>query len=405
MKRHYKNWLQAYSEWTMMSESPANFHFWTGISTIAAVLQRKAWIDEKIFQWTPNFYIIFVGPPGVVAKSTTVRLGAKLLTQVEGVKFGPNSLTWQSLTESMADAAVAVNLDPLAGIDSELYHMSCVTCSVGELGTFLDPLDRKMVDVFTDLWDGQLGSWEHKTKTQGSTLIQNPWLNVIGATTPSWLKANFPEEMVGGGLTSRILFIYGEEKRQFIPYPSLLMTDEKHAEMERKLVEDLEQMNGILGEYKLTPEALAWGAAWYEKHWTTCPDHMTNDRYEGYMARKQTHLHKIAIVMAAACRNKRVITERDMINSELMLQGAERDMIKVFESIGSSEENKNIKLILAYLQTFKGTMPLNELFAKLSIQMSNKEFDEAVNAAIKSGLVQQNNNGSIVMLKLSSKFM
>ena len=30
-------------------------------------------------QWTPNFYIILVGLPGVANKSTTVRIGSSLL--------------------------------------------------------------------------------------------------------------------------------------------------------------------------------------------------------------------------------------------------------------------------------------------------------------------------------------
>lgn len=399
MPRHFKNWLKAYAQYTRASESPQAFHFWTAVSTIAAVLQRKVWIDERVFQWTPNFYIIFVGPPGVVAKSTTVRIGANLLREIPGVIFGPNSLTWAALTESLASAQRGIPLDN-KGIEGELLHMSSITCSINELGTFLDPNDRKLVDVFTDLWDGQIGVWEHATKTSGTTKINNPWLNVIGATTPSWLKNNFPESMVGGGLTSRIIFVYGDQKRSFIPYPSQVQTKEEQAILERKLIDDLNDMNEMIGEYILTPEALAWGAAWYEDHWTNKNEELASDRYEGYIARKQTHLHKLAIVLAASQRSELIITENDLIMSNKCIQLIEKDMIKVFQSIGSTEENKTVTTMINYLLTFNKVMPQTTLWEKMSVNVTVKDFSEATDAALKAGYIQLRNSGTAVNVHL-----
>ena len=51
---------------------------WVGVSTIAGALRRKVWIDQAYFKWYPNFYIILVAPPGIVAKSTTASLGMRL---------------------------------------------------------------------------------------------------------------------------------------------------------------------------------------------------------------------------------------------------------------------------------------------------------------------------------------
>ncbi|KKK66944.1 hypothetical protein LCGC14_2958990, partial [marine sediment metagenome] len=83
-KRNYDNWLSGYAEYTKHSESPDLFHFWTGVFTIAGALRRQVWIDQRYFQWTPNFYIVLVGPAGIAAKSTSLRLGTSLLRRVEG---------------------------------------------------------------------------------------------------------------------------------------------------------------------------------------------------------------------------------------------------------------------------------------------------------------------------------
>src|SRR5690242_16848887 len=136
MARNFPNWLKAYSEWTRDSESPTPFHFWTGVSTVAGALRRRVWIDMKKFQWTPNFYIILVGPPGVAAKSTSISMGMSLLAKIKGVKFGPESMTWQKLARSLADAVEYMEYFRPDG-QKDRIAMSCLTITVSELGTFL----------------------------------------------------------------------------------------------------------------------------------------------------------------------------------------------------------------------------------------------------------------------------
>jgi len=197
---------RGYAEYTKHSESPDLFHFWTGVFTIAGALRRQVWIDQRYFHWTPNFYIVLVGPAGVAAKSTSLRLGTNLLRFVDGIKFGPKSMTWQALTHALEEA---FGLVPFP--NGDLYPMSCITCSITELGTFLRPEDKVMMDVLVDLWDGQLEPWDRRTVyKEGQVLIENPWINIMGCTTPAWLRDNMPEAMIGGGLIRRIVFVYGE---------------------------------------------------------------------------------------------------------------------------------------------------------------------------------------------------
>src|SRR5258707_15834538 len=120
MARHFKNWLKAYLEFTRDSESPTTFHFWTGVSTLAGALRRRVWIDMKKFQWTPNFYIILVGPPGIAAKSTSLSMGMSLLGKVPGVKFGPESMTWQALAKALEEAIEHVEYTDATGAKARI---------------------------------------------------------------------------------------------------------------------------------------------------------------------------------------------------------------------------------------------------------------------------------------------
>ena len=334
MARIFPNWLTAYASYTADSESPREFHLWTGIWTIAGALRRRVWLDMRKFQWTPNFYIVLVGPPGIVNKSTTSRAGMRLLEQVDGIKFGPPSITWQKLADSLSQSAEFMKFTKPDGTDTHLA-MSCLTIQVSELGTFLKIEDTALIDVPSrSSWDGQLSTWGHSTKTSGEVIIKNPWLNIIGCTTPAWLKAHFPESLIGGGLTSRILFVHGDTKVKLIPYPDEEIKNIDYFTLERGLVDDLKKISAaFLGEYTLTGEARSWGHDWYTKHWAADlrSPALASDRYGGYIARKQTHMHKIAIVLAASQGDTLVVEKSHLELAEALLTSTEPHMLKVFE--------------------------------------------------------------------------
>lgn len=355
------------------------------MGTIAGALRRRVWIDMRHFQWTPNFYIILVGPPGVASKSTTIRIGTSLLEQVPGIKFGPQSMTWQSLTQTMEQAVEHVKYYDSRG-DEQLQPMSPVTCAVPELGTFLKMDDSALIDVLISMWDGQLETWGHQTKASGNIEIKNPWLNLLACTTPSWLEQHFPTSMIGGGLTSRIMFIYGDKKRHLVAYPDERIKEADYDANKKSLIEDLQRIALLSGNYILSPAARAWGTQWYERLWSSRPTDMANDRYSGYISRKQTHMHKLAIVLAAAQRDQLLIEKEDLEDADRLLTSIEPHMIKVFESVGVVDESKNIANVVAHVKAYNWIEP-TPLFNLLRNNISEKDFKNAVRICVEQGLL------------------
>lgn len=383
--RYYQNWLKAYINFTRHSESPDAYHFWTGVATVAGALRRKVWIDQRQFQWTPNFYIILVGPPGVAAKSTSIRSGLSILERVEGVFFGPQSMTWQALTEALQNAQEIIEVPGRP----EAEVMSCLTIGISELGTFLRADDGELIDVLVAMWDGQKEVWRRQTKTQGATVIHNPWLNIIGCTTPAWLKDNLPEVFIGGGLASRILFVYADKKRQLVAYPGDHIEESSFKEEAENLYTDLQQIASLRGEYQLHPAAKRWGNIWYEKHWTgERPSHLQSERFNGYYARKQTHLHKTAMVLAASKRNELIILEEDLIEADTLITSLEDNMLKVFASIGLSPEAKKTTDLVALIKSSKTGIPYQTLWRMCFSTMTGKEFEDAISDARKAGYIK-----------------
>lgn len=384
MARQFEDWLKAYVEFTENSEAPELFHFWAGVSAIGATLRRKVWIDMHSFKWTPNFYIIMVAPPGISTKSTTVNLAERMMRQV-GIKLGPSSMTWQALTLALEESKEVVEHESFV---NGFQIISGLTLTVSELGTMLKTKDGDLIDVLTDMWDGRETTWQHKTKTTGQTSIINPWLNIIGCTTPGWMRQYFPSYMIDGGLTSRIIFLWSDRKRRLIPYP-----DEGHNKaafegIQTRLVADLAEINKLCGPYTLTEGARLWGRQWYTEHWAGKPRALISDRYGGYLARKQTHVHKLAMVFAAAQRDRLVIDAEDLIRAERLMTSLELHMQKVFDSIGLSDTGKVSTEILTYMRTYK-EMSFVDILKVLGNRVEKKDMEAALAGLVQIGTLKQ----------------
>lgn len=395
-RRNFKNWLQAFVDYSSFGEAPKHMYFWTGVSTMAGVLRRKCWIDEKSFKWYPNFYIVLVAPPGIVSKSTTAGIGMDLLRQVPGVKFGPEIVTWQALATSFVDAAETFEYQGLH------HTQSALTIESSEFGNLLDPQDKQMVDILVTLWDGK--GIRKETKHSGNDEIINPWINLIACTTPSWIAGNFPEYMIGGGLTSRMVFVYAEQKAKFVPYLHKV-TPKDYAGIRSKLVEDLEQITiNCVGEYRLTPDAEAWGEAWYTSHYTNDrPKNLDDDRFGGYFARKQTHIHKLAIVLAAAESNEMLITREHLELADTMVTDLEPDMAMVFEKIGKSEESFYADRLINFVRR-QGAVPYTEVYRFVYSQFpSLRDFEGVFAGCVRAGFVKIETRAGGVMYVVPTK--
>jgi hypothetical protein len=329
-------------------------------------------------------YIILVGPPGVAAKSTSIRNGLNLLEAVPGINFGPQSLTWQALIEAFLQASEVLELPNLP----KALTMSCLTIGVSELGTFFDPSNKDFGDLLTAMWDGQKETLRRRTVHKGESVIYNPWLNIIGCTTPSWLKDRFPDTMIGGGLTSRIVFVYGDKKEQLVAYPAEQIKDADYDQEEQYLLHDLIQISQLAGEYKLSRAAIDFGTTWYDHHNNGgLPSHLRSGRYDGYLSRKQTHVHKLAMVLAAAKRDELVIEIEDLQEALDITSSIEPDMIKVFNSIGVSDEAKVANEVLDLVRNHREIL-YKDLWKLCFTTHSQKSFAESLKAAKDAGYVR-----------------
>lgn len=351
---------------------------------------------QPYFTWSPNFYIIFVAKPGIATKSTSINNGAKLLREVPGIKFGPDAITWQALISSLAESKELVPLP-----DGSFEAMSCLTFTSSEFGSLVDLQDRQMVNILVDLWDGKDGGWKKATKTQGNDTIDNPWLNIMAATTPSWLSDNLPRQMMGGGFTSRCIFVFAEKKRSLVAYPSRLVTPGEFSKLQDDLVHDLEQISLLHGEVHLTEEAFQFGEIWYQDHYRKVLAGIEDA--SGYMARKQAHMHKLAIVLSASSREDLIITDKELAVADKILEALEADMGRVFQLIQTTEPMEKVSRLIEIVRGLKSVNKAELYRTHFINSLSWDEFATALRSAINAGHVVEVVRGQSMFIEVPGK--
>lgn len=273
----------------------------------------------EAFRWYPNLFVILVGPPGTVKKSTTINVGARLLRDVPNINFGSDVATWEGFmveVEEAMDMFAEGNPSNKLSLDDTYTGTCALTLVISEWGTFLDPQNYNMINMLTELYDGKSDIPLRKTtKTQGTNIITNPFINMIAGTTPDWMADNFKGKFGGWGFSSRCVFLYCAQPERLIPYPDEEWQGTFRSSMQRFL-SDLTEISEMQGCFTLTGKARDYGRDWYATHMARKVEldrHPHHDPWLSYyLARKFDHAHKLSMVLAAA-RGNALVIDREVL--------------------------------------------------------------------------------------------
>ena len=119
------------------------------------------------------------------------------------------------------------------------------------------------------------------------------------------------------------------------------------------LINDLEQITLMCGQFYLTEDALECYAQWCYTAKANPPFHDT--KFEGYCGRRRNHLLSIAMVCSASRTNDLIIEVQDLERSIHLLAEAEIKMGTVFRGIGRSDLSSLISDVIAFLMRYEGS--------------------------------------------------
>lgn len=345
--RELSNWLDAYIEYTDNSESPLSYHIWCGLSTIAGALQRKVYLKWGIAEVIyPNLYVVLIGPSGKTRKGTALGIAKSLLKQTPGITICPESSSGKQATIIVMKRTGLDFVDPT---DGKTKRHCSVTAFSEELSVFLGQSDISYLAALTDWYDSK-DDWDYETVGRGKDSIKGVCLNLIGGTAPDWIQSMLPAEAVGGGFTSRIIFIVEEVKRKLVPEHTMT---EREVELQDMLIRDLERISKMAGSMTMTKETKKLYVDWYiqqNKNSDLGRPAVNDPRFAGYNERRATHLRKLLLVCSASRSDDLLIIPEDFHMARKLLVSAEGNMAKTFGGFGKSRTSDSTEDIKNFIE-------------------------------------------------------
>ena len=382
--RHLNNWVDAYCDYTHDTESHPMFNRWVAFSVISAALRKKVKFELGRIKIYPNLYVVLVAEPGVARKSQAISYGKGIMKAIPDINVASDAVTREALLEECAQVAT----DSILPTGTILRHSSLTICST-EFETFLGQKNdnTKMLVLLTEFFDCGDEEFKYRTKTQGETVVPSVFLSILGATTPESLASSLPVIAIGGGLTSRILFIYARGKSKKVPIP--VITPEM-TRIKGLLEKDLFSISQIAGSYRFNKAAEQEWIKWYnaldiEDTGRICPD----PSFNGWYSRKHVFVCKMCQINAAATSGATLeITPEILYRSIQDVEDVEQSMGRVFSAIGRSNVTSEVDTVMALIKQHK-TISEKQLLSIVWRDMDAMKFDNVIKTAIRTGKVKR----------------
>jgi len=241
------DYVRTYSS---LTESPAEFHYATSMTTVAAVAASNMCYGHAT-PVRPNTFTMIVAPSGSGRKSSALGIGQGCYSRLCKQKFK------DPLPDGMKNLEILSSMFSPEALADELEHAN-PTGFVSEYRTILGNGGPKnyqsnILPLLTDLYDCPPEykiSFKANKKTKGgcSRTIRNPVISLIGATSPEYFSMSATD--AAGGFLGRHLPFYSPGSDKVIPFPR-----RPPAEIVERLDDSLFAISNVKGELFMSPEA------------------------------------------------------------------------------------------------------------------------------------------------------
>ena len=316
--------IEAYLKYSQYQESPQDFHLWCCISVIAAALGRRCYIRMGMWETYPNMYIILVGESAITHKSTAIKMALRPLRQslpeltLLGQKMSPEAMI-HTLAEICAEKGSAQAMIE----SSELSNL------LGKTN-----LDDTILKLLTELWDSG-DYFTYVTLKRGIEEIRDIYINLLGGSTPSWLKDSVPQSSLEGGFFSRLILVHRPPKGIKNPCPILSPEQLEAIEMFKNDLMCIH--NNMNGEFLIDADAQQLFNEWYHEH--NHPE-KAKSFMRGYFGRKGDFLQKVAMCISASRNDDMRITYEDMLLALRLLNENEKFTEGLVRYMGTTQDGQ-----------------------------------------------------------------
>lgn len=388
-----KNFSSEYLFLNSALEVPQSFIAWCSLSAISVALGRRIWLEMGPFRIYPNMYIILVAGAGKMRKSTAIKVARDLIYKMSPV---PNVIGQKLTPEALIDAMT--HLPPAAAKKIVLGNdpIGQGMIITDELTTLLNRTtsDNGMATLLTDFWDCP-DLWKSQTISRGIKQMRDIQLGMLAATTPEELRKAIPEEAIGSGLASRILFIYETESSKPIAFPTYTP---RHLEARDFCINFLQRVQMLSGPVEVSAEAKTWFTEFYNTECYNSP--LLDDAHlRGYASRRHIHLLKLAMNLSVALYERPELSVAVLEKAKMLVNYNEVQLQKIVRLLTMSEKGAIIQYIYSIIHRH-GRVTREQLLAEVSHRIDNRELTEYLETLKQSRQVETFANFSTIYYQI-----
>lgn len=347
------DFISAYMRYTSETECPALFHRWSALTCLSAWLGRSIYFPFGHSKVHANMYVMLIGKAGT-KKSTSVKIGCKLLEQAGYKKFAADKIRQEKFLVDLANKDAENNtaeagmddiLDMnLFGDDSGIINKDPAECFVAadEVNNFIGIGNLEFMSILGELWDIDK-VFDYRLKNSESVSIPYPTISILSGNTFAGFSKLFPPEAIEQGFFSRMLFIYGEPTGVKYTIPKAPCPD-----LQKALIDKLHEIKEkVYGEITITEEAYSILDSIYKSDYT-----LNDPRFEAYEARRLQHLLKLCMIIAAS-KVSTVINEEVILEANTILTYTEYLMPKALGEFGRARSSEATHKVMDIIDSAK----------------------------------------------------
>jgi hypothetical protein len=302
---------------------------WSFFSMVSAVLENKVWMMDRGGGFLyPTMYVLLVGGPGYYKTTTAERAVYDCLlpisTDAEGPWFGP----------SIASPAAMVHIFRANNSKNILnkFLSSPMFVYAGEFNTFYRDIGggEMTIDLLNFFDPKPPGvAWKKSTVKDGDLEVISPALTILGCTTQKNIADSKMLQICGTGIISRFIFVVEPKK----PKGDRTGYSIKGHPTLAKIQNRLRKIREMRGPLLTSPHAEGVINKLEDSVETWFTANPAETLYSSYMARRNTHVRKLAMILSVLDKNTGIIDVEDLEQADAFMSEIEKDIPTAFTPI------------------------------------------------------------------------
>lgn len=324
------SFLQTYLQYgTDMTDAPPEFHLAVGLSVISAMAGNKIYFRAWGEQVYLHLWTLLLAPSGFYRKTTSMKLGLRLLKRHSPDSILANDFTRERLMENLAQQP--------AGL-----------VPVWEFGALLALMSRDynagVKEFLTEIYDSS--DYRRETKSGKKIEITQPAVGILAGSTIDWVVDRITAGDLQSGFLARFLYWPVREKLNWRG-----LGDVSHSALQEQLDSFCVSLSYVSGEAMIPGPVIQQYNTWLRKHETEVNDQELPGEIQGFYTRIGTYVLKFAVIYQLSMTLELEVSSEAMEYAIRLAEYLKSHLIRLMEdeiAIGrDAQDLKRIRGIVA----------------------------------------------------------